>query len=70
MWEYFEHQYPIFLFVSLQLYLQNRNNTLFYLDSIDESKKQSQVIKDLLALESLFSAHMQELQSFESCLRG
>lgn len=70
MWEYFEHQYPIFLFVSLQLYLQNRNNTLFYLDSINESKKQSQVIKDLLALESLFSAHMQELQSFESCLRG
>lgn len=69
MWEYFEHQYPIFLLVSLQLYLQNRNNTLFYLDSINESKKQSQAIKDLLALENLFNQHIQKLQSFEAKLQ-
>ena len=69
MWEYFEHQYPIFLFVSLQLYLENRNNTLFYLDSINDSEKQSQAIKDLLALENLFNQHIQELQSFEAKLQ-
>ena len=69
MWEYFEHQYPIFLLVSLQLYLQNKNNTLLYLDAINDSKKQSQAIKDLLALESLFNQHIQELQDFEAKLR-
>lgn len=69
MWEYFEEKYMIFLFVSLQLYLENRNNTLLYLDSINDSKKQSQAIKDLLALESLFNQHIQELQNFEAKLR-
>ena len=69
MWEYFEHQYPIFLLVSLQLYLQNKNNTLLYLDAINDSKKQYQAIKDLLALESLFNQHIQELQNFEAKLR-
>ena len=69
MWEYFEHQYPIFLLVSLQLYLQNKNNTLLYLDAINDSKKQSQAIKDLLALESLFNQHIQKLQSFEAKLQ-
>ena len=69
MWEYFEHQYPIFLLVSLQLYLQKKNNTLLYLDAINDSKKQSQAIKDLLALESLFNQHIQELQNFEAKLR-
>lgn len=69
MWEYFEEKYMIFLFVSLQLYLQNRNNTLLYLDSINDSKKQSQTIKDLLALENLFNQHLQELQAFEAKLQ-
>ena len=50
-------------------YLQNKNNTLLYLDAINDSKKQSQAIKDLLALESLFNQHIQKLQSFEAKLQ-
>ena len=69
MWEYFDMKYTIFLYVSLQIYLQNKNNILLYLDSINNSEKQSQAIKDLLALENLFNTHIQELQIFERNLQ-
>ena len=69
MWDYFDEEYTIFLYVSLQLYLSNKNQILNYLDSIEDKSKLPETIKELVELEELYNQNMQNLVEFQNSLR-
>ena len=69
MWEYFDEKYMIFLLVSCQLYVSNKDKIIEYLYSIEDDKKLRTKINELKELESLYNANMQKLVELQNGLQ-
>ncbi|MDY2585698.1 hypothetical protein [Helicobacter sp.] len=70
MWEYFDKKYMIFLLVSCQLYISNKEKIIEYLHSIKEDEKLRKAINEFKDLEDAFNTNMQKLVEFQNTLQA